>query len=120
MPFTSLCSFEMDAPPSAVAETLASVANPVLKLPVFESCIPSVDDLNFHSKRQQLRDVAVGKLLVVMFCNLGASDTSGQFLEECTHEQSQQKADDILDTVLGVRSPATLIKSANTLLASLR
>ena len=120
MPVANLCSFEMDAPPLTVAETLASVANPVPRLPVFESCISSGDDLHFHSKRQQLRDVAIGKFLVVLRCNLEASITGRQILEECTNEQSQQKAYDIVDAVLGVKSPATLIKRANALLAFLR
>lgn len=120
MPVANLCSFELDVPPLTVAETLASVADPVPKLPVFESCISSGDDLHFHSKRQQLRDVAIGKFLVVLRCNLEASVTGRQILEECPHEQSQQRAYDIVDAVLGVNSPATLIKRANALLAFLR
>ena len=120
MPVANFCSFDLDEPPLAVASSLASVANPSLKLPVFESCISSGDDLHFHSKRQQLRDAAIGKFLVLLRHNLEVSITGKQILDECHHDQHQQRAYEIVDAVLGVKSPATLIKRANALLAVMR
>ena len=120
MPVANLCSFDLDEPPLSVAESSASVADPSSMLPVFESCISSGDDLHFHSKRQQLRDAAIGKFLVVLRYNLEVSVTGKQILEEGLHDQHQQRAYEIVDAVLGAKSPATLIKRANALLAFMR
>ena len=120
MPIAEFCSFEIDQPPLSVASSMASLANPTLKMPVFESCVASGDDLHFYSKRRQLRDTAIGKFLVVLRYNLEASITGKQILDECQNDQQQHHAYEIVDAVLGVKSPATLIKRANALLAFMR
>ena len=120
MPIAEFCSFELDQPPLSVASSMASLASPALKMPVFEACVSSGDDSHFHSKRQQLRDAAIGKFLVLLRYNLDASITGKQILDECQHDQQQQRAYEIVDAVLGVKSPATLIKRANALLAFTR
>ena len=120
MPIAEFCSFELDQPPLSVASSMASLASPALKMPVFEACVSSGDDLHFHSKRQQLRDAAIGKFLVLLRYNLDASITGKQILDECQHDQQQQRAYEIVDAVLGVKFPATLIKRANALLAFTR
>lgn len=89
-------------------------------MPVFETCISSGDDIHFHSKRQQLRDAAIGKFLGVLRYDLDASVTGRQILGECQHDPQQKHAYEIVDAVLGVKSPATLIKRANVLLAFTR
>jgi len=66
MPIAEFCSFEIDQPPLSVASSMACLASPALKMPVFESCVASGDDLHFHSKRRQLRDAAIGKFLVLL------------------------------------------------------
>lgn len=89
-------------------------------MPIFESCIASGDDLHFHDKRQQLRDAAIGKFLILLRFNLDASTTGKQILDACQHDPEQQHAYEIVNAVLGVKSPATLMKRANALLAFTR
>ena len=120
MPISDFCSFELDQPPHSVASTMATLASPASTMPVFESCVSSGDDLHFHSKRQQLRDTAIGKFLVLLRYNLEYSITGKQIHDECQSGCHQQRAYEIVDAVLGVKSPATLIKRANALLAFTR
>ena len=120
MPISSLVSFGIDDEPQAVTDAVASVVTHSKDLPVFSSCISSGDDLHFHDQRRQLRDAAVGKILIVLRHCLLASQTGRHIIGLGTDLQQQEGAFDIVSSVLGVRSPATLVKRANSLLSFLR
>ena len=66
MPISSLVSVGIDDEPQAVTDAVASVVTHSKDLPVFSSCISSGDDMHFHDQRRQLRDAAVGKILIVL------------------------------------------------------
>ena len=120
MPIGDFCSFEIDDTPQHVTESVASVAMTSMATPVFSSCIGSGDDLNYDAKRQQLRDVAIGKFLIVLRQWPMASKTGRHIAELDSTGQQQDEVFEILSSVLGVKSPATLIKRANSLLAFMR
>ena len=120
MPIESLCSFDIGDTPQHVSESVARVAVPFGSTPVFESCISTGDDLNYFAKRQQLRDVAIGKFLVILRQWPNASKTGRLVANLDMTGQQQDEVREILDAVLGVKSPATLIKRANALLAFMR
>ena len=120
MPIGNLCSFDVHDTPQHVADSVARVAMPSTSTPVFESCIASGDDLNYFAKRQQLRDVAIGKFLIVLRQWPTASKTGRLIANLDLSGQQQDEVNEILNAVLGVKSPATLIKRANALLAFMR
>ena len=70
--------------------------------------------------RRQLRDAAIGKLLIVLRHCLLASKTGRHIINLGTDAQQQAGAFDIVDSVIGVRSPNTVVKRANALLSFLR
>ena len=73
-----------------------------------------------HDMRRQLRDAAIGKLLIVLRHCLLASKTGRHIINLGTDAQQQAGAFDIVDSVVGVRSPNTVVKRANALLSFLR
>ena len=120
MPIGEFCSFGIDDTPQHVTDSVASAATTSMATPVFSSCIGSGDDLNYDAKRQQLRDVAIGKFLIVLRQWPMASKTGRHIAELDSTGQQQDEVFEILSSVLGVKSPATLIKRANSLLAFMR
>ena len=120
MPIGEFCSFGIDDTPQHVTDSVASAATTSMATPVFSSCIGSGDDLNYDAKRQQLRDVAIGKFLIVLRQWPTASKTGRHIAELDSTGQQQDEVFEILSSVLGVKSPATLIKRANSLLAFMR
>jgi len=95
-------------------------AQPLAPGPIFASCIACVDDGFFQSKRQQLYDAAVSKLLIVLRHCLLASSTGRHIIALGTEQMQDAGASGVLQAVLGVKSLATLIKRANSLLSFLR
>ena len=86
----------------------------------FSSLIACVDDEHFHEKRQGQRDASIGKLLIVLRHCLLASQTGRHIIDLGTEAAQVAGAPDIVSAVVGVRSPATLLKRANSLLSFLR
>ena len=114
------CNFGSQPEPQSVAEAVAGVASCSAPGPIFASCIACVDDGFFQSKRQQLYDAAVSKLLIVLRHCLLASSTGRHIIALGTEQMQDAGASGVLEAVLGVKSPATLIKRANSLLSFLR
>ena len=106
--------------PQDVAEVVAEVANADFSQPVFSSLIACVDDEHFHEKRQGQRDASIGKLFIVLRHCLLASQTGRYIIDLGTEAAQVAGAPDIVSAVVGVRSPATLLKRANSLLSFLR
>ena len=120
VPIDEFCSFGHQPEPQRVAEVVAEVASCSAPGPIFASCIACVDDGFYHSKRQQLHDAAVNKLLIVLRHCLLASSTGRHIIALGTEQMQVSGAHSVLQAVLGVKSPATLIKRANSLLSFLR
>ena len=120
MPISNLCSISIDDDPQQVAASVAGVAVHDSDDCVFAKCISSGDDAHYHEMRQQLRDAAIGKLLIVLRHCLLASKTGRHIIGLGTDAQQKSGAHDIVDAVIGVRSPHTVVKRANSLLSFLR
>ena len=120
MPINDFCCFDVGVAPQQVAETVARVASHVDSHPVFEKCVSSGDELHYEEKRQKLRDAAVGKLLIVINHNLDVSATGKHIKQLSGDGDVQGESADIVSSVVGVKSPATIVKRANSLLAFIR
>eukprot|EP00435_Cladocopium_sp_Y103_P049925 s2541_g15.t1 len=106
--------------PEKIAEELANVASSSDSRPACASLVSCVDDVNFLQRRQDLRNAAIWKLLhVIRFC-LQASSTGRNIMELGPDMAQSSEAFDEVSAVVGVKSPATLIKRANSLLSFLR
>ena len=88
--------------------------------PIFVSCVSCANGKFFAERRASLRDAAIGKLLVVLKHRLSASVTGRHILALGDETLQAEGARSIIDAVVGVRSPATLVKRANSLLTFLR
>ena len=113
MPISNMCQLSIGDDPQQVAAAIASVASTDVSDPVFSKCISSGDDAHYHDMRRQLRDAAIGKLLIVLRHCLLASKTGRHIINLGTDAQQQAGAFDIVDSVVGVRSPNTVVKRAN-------
>ena len=120
MPISNMCQLSIGDDPQQVAAAIASVASIDVSDPVFSKCISSGDDAHYHDMRRQLREAAIGKLLIVLRHCLLASKTGRHIINLGTDAQQQAGAFDIVDSVIGVRSPNTVVKRANALLSFLR
>ena len=120
MPISNLCYVSLDDDPQQVAASVAGVIVHDSDDFVFAKCISSGDDGHYHEIRQQLRDAAIGKLLIVLRHCLLASKTGRHIIGLGTDAQQRAGAYDIVDAVIGVRSPNTVVKRANSLLSFLR
>eukprot|EP00435_Cladocopium_sp_Y103_P070167 s38_g34.t1 len=120
MPINDVCAVDPEAGPQSVAEAVAEVASFADSNPVHSMYVSCSDDFDFHQKRQQLRDAAIGKLLIVLRHCLLASVTGRHIIALGSEDQQSSGAYDVVDAVVGIRSAATLIKRANSLLSFLR
>ena len=120
MPISNLCSVSLDDDPQQVAASVAGVVVPDSDDCAFAKCISSGDNGHYHEIRQQLRDAAIGKLLIVLRHCLLASKTGRHIIGLGTDAQQRSGAYDIVDAVIGVRSPNMVVKRANSLLSFLR
>ena len=120
MPIGDLIDLPLQSEPQEVAEVVADVVTVDLSQPVFASLIACVDDEHFLEKRQSQRDASIGKLLIVLRHCLLASQTGRYIIDLGTEAAQIAGAPDIVSAVVGVRSPSTLLKRANSLLSFLR
>ena len=120
MEISSDCSFPFGVEPQLVAEKVADVAKTTSSCPVFSTCVSSADGELYEERRANLREAAIGKLLIVLRHCLLASVTGRHIIALGSVELQAAGARDIVDAVVGVRSPATLVKRANSLLSFLR
>eukprot|EP00435_Cladocopium_sp_Y103_P072472 s116_g40.t1 len=117
MPISDICAVDPDAGPQSVAEAVAEVAQYADSSPVHSMFVSCSDDFDFHQKRQQLRDAAIGRLLIVLRHCLLTSVTGRHIISLGSEEQQLSGAHGIADAVVGIRSAATLVKRANSLLS---
>jgi len=120
MEISSDCSFPFGVEPQLVAEKVADVAKTTSSCPVFSTCVSSADGELYEERRANLREAAIGKLLIILRHCLLASVTGRHIIALGNVELQTAGAGDIVDAVVGVRSPATLVKRANSLLSFLR
>ena len=120
VPVSGVLNLSTGSDPQQIAEGLADVADVTGPQPVFASHVSCVDDTNFLARSENLRVAAIWKLLVVIRHCLNASSTGRHILELGTDAAQSQEAVDVVSAVVGVKSPATLIKRANALLSFLR
>ena len=120
MPVSEFCDFGDVPEPQQVAQTLAGVAIDSNPNPVFSRYVECKDDGLYSDKQKHLRDVAVNKFLVVLKHDLSCSVTGRHILALGTDDQQVLGAHAVIEAVLGIRSPATLVKRANSLLSYLR
>ena len=120
MPVSEFCNFGDEPEPQQVAQTLAGVAIDSNPNPVFSRYVECKDDGLYSDKQKQLREVAVSKFLVVLKHDLSCSVTGRHILELGTDDQQVLGAHAVIEAVLGIRSPATLVKRASSLLSYLR
>ena len=120
MQIGDMVGFHPQLEPQDLAESVAEIATARSDQPIFCGLVSCVDDAHFVEKRKTLMQVAIGKLLVVVYHCLSASQTGRHIVEELAGAPDAPGAPGIIEAVVGVKSPATLIKRANSLLAFLR
>ena len=120
MPISDVCNFALESQPQEIAQSVASVACTTSANPVFSMTISCADDEHYEERRELMRDAATGKLVIVLRHCLLARSTGRRIIDLGGVENQDAGAYDIVSAVVGVRSPATLIKRANTLLSFLR
>ena len=120
MEISGFCSLELGMEPQTVVSRVAEVASSTDANPVFKPCVSCTDGEFYDERRSNLREAAIGKFLIVLrHCLLGSA-TGRHIIALGNEEQQSMGARDIVDAVLGVKSPSTLIKRANSLLSYLR
>ena len=120
MEISADCSFGLGVEPQAVAEKVAEAASTTTADPIFATCVSCANGKLYAERRASLRDAAISKLLVVLKHCLSASVTGRHILALGDEASQSEGARGIIDAVVGVRSPATLVKRANSLLTFLR
>ena len=120
MPVSDFCDFGVAPEPQHVAQTLAGVASDSNPNPIFSRFVECKDDGSYAAKQASLRNVALNKFLVVLKHDLSGSVTGRHILELGSEDQRALGAHTVIEAVLGIRSPATLVKRANSLLSYLR
>lgn len=120
MPIGALVSVEAEPEPQVVGQQLAGAASFVDESPVFMRCIGSADDGPFNTVQAKLHMSAVNKFLVALRHNLKSSTTGTHILALGSEMEQAAGASAIVEAILGTRSPATLMKRANSLLSYLR
>jgi len=120
MEISADCSFGLGVEPQAVAEKVAEAASTTTSVPIFATCVSCANGKLYEERRANLRDAAISKLLVVLKHCLPASVTGRHILALGDEASQSEGARGIIDAVVGVRSPATLVKRANSLLTFLR
>ena len=120
VPISGMVDLEPVADPQHIVESLAGVADFSQFQPVFASHVSCVDDVNFLDRRETLRTAAIWKLLVVIRHCLPASSTGRHILALGSDAAQSPEGIEIVSAVVGVKSPATLMKRANALLSFLR
>ena len=120
MQISDFCNFGIDPEPHSVAQVVADVATCSDPRSIFSVYVACSDEDRFQSKQTQIRNAAICKLLVVVNHDLEASSTGRHILALGTESQSSEDEHAIMDAVVGIRSPATLMKRANSLLSFLR
>ena len=105
----------LDMEPRELGEVVASAASFSHDLPVFMSVISHTDDVDHSEKLSMQRERALSKLLVVIEFALDASSTGRHISSACGGRSMRADAFQILDAVVGLRSPHTILKRANAL-----
>ena len=80
----------------------------------------NVSDLNHKNKLKLAKEVAVSKWLTIIKLHPSASEIGRQIAAEAVGEQAGSIEFEIVEAVLGVRSPNTAIARANPILRMLR
>ena len=120
MPVSELINPDFCDEPNSTALQLAHSLQPDLDQPIFSTVIVAQEGPDPLEAAHKMRILAVHKLLrVVQHCLL-ASSTGRQIVGLGTLEQQDGGAYDVLNATVGIRSPATLITRANSLLSFLR
>lgn len=88
--------------------------------PVFVSAVRNLDDKTYDEQRDALMDAAISKVLIVLRHCLLASVVGRQIISLGSEEQQLEGAKEIVSAVVGLRSPYTVVKRANSLLSFLR
>ena len=120
MPIGDICDVALESQPQEIAQSVASVACTTRANPIFSMTISCADDEHCEERRELMGDPAIGKLIIVLRHCLLASSTGRHIIDLGSAMNQDAGAYDIVSAVVGVRSPATLIKRANTLLSFLR
>ena len=103
--------------PQHVGEVVASATVFEQDGPVYMDVISSKDDVDFPSRMELLRERALAKLLVVIEYSLESSSTGRHIASIGDGNPSASESFHILDAVVGLRSPNTIMKRANSLLS---
>ena len=86
---------------------------------IYPAFVKSITDKDYAAKRTSLMDAAIKKLLIVLRHCMLASVAGRQILASRGGD-SEDEAVNILTAIVGVKSPATVVKRANSLLSYLR
>ena len=86
---------------------------------IYTSFVKSISDKDYATKRSSLMDAAIKKLLIVLRHCMLASVAGRQILAS-KGSDTEEEAVKILTAIVGVKSPATVVKRANSLLSYLR
>ena len=86
---------------------------------IYPSFVKSLSDKDYVTKHSSLMDAAIKKLLIVLRHCMLASVAGRQILASKGGD-TEEEAVKILTAIVGVKSPATVVKRANSLLSYLR
>lgn len=87
---------------------------------IYTSVVQNLDDKTYDEQRDSLMDAAICKLLIVLRHSLLASVVGRQIIALGSEQQQLEGASGIVAAVVGLRSPCTVVKRANSLLSFLR
>ena len=105
--------------PQLAGELVASATMYETQNPMFMDVISTKDDLGYADKMALIRERALSKLLVVVEYSLEASSTGRRIAELGGGQSNRTDAFSVIDAVVGLRSPNTVTKRANSLLGFL-
>ena len=120
MDVSTMCDLGVALEVHEVAAQVASASRPPAAGPLFVSVIRDLDDGDFSAKREALWESAVAKLVIVVSHCLPASAVGRHISDLGSMESQSAGAAEVVGASVGVRSPNTLIKRANSLLSFLR
>ena len=106
--------------PQQVGQLVASATLYDVQTPMFMDVISSKDDVGYMDKLALVRERALSKLLVVVESCCDASSTGQHIMAMNCGNPSRSDAFGILDAVVGLRSPYTITKRANSLMSFLQ
>ena len=113
-------SLPLDHAVEAVVDDTLTQTSTCERTVFFVAAIRNLDDKTYDEQRDALMDAAINKVLIVLRHCLLASVVGRPIISVGSEDRQLEGAKEIVDAVVGLRSPYTIVKRANSLLSFLR